>query len=90
MLDISLKSDVQDRAIVYLDGPDARIFAHLSSKLGSEERVQAAMILTGMLEKLKSDKSRVSARKAKKVMDSFPEFTGISLKEFRKLIDALS
>ncbi len=53
-----------DKAIVYLDGHDARIFNLLLYKLGSEERVQNAMILTGLLSQNAETGMRISKRQA--------------------------
>jgi hypothetical protein len=75
------------KAIVYLDGHDARIFKRLMYKLGSEERVQNAMILTGLLSRYEERSTRSTRRKAQEIKASFPELVGVSFEEFNKLLE---
>ena len=87
MLDISLRAEVPDKAIVYLDGRDARIFNHLLSKLGSEERVQNAMILTGLLSQTAETGMQISKRQANEIRASFPDLVGVSFEDFNKILE---
>jgi len=76
-----------DKAIVYLDGRDARIFNQLLFKLGSEERVQNAMILTGLLSQTAETGMQVSKRQANKIRASFPQLVGVSFEDFNKILE---
>ncbi len=53
LIDFSQNEQHPARVVVYLDGPDARVFKRLVSKLGSEESAQNAIILLGFLTKLR-------------------------------------
>jgi hypothetical protein len=74
-----------DKAIVYMDGRDARIFKQLLHRLGSEERVQNAMILTGLLSR--SDGVGVDKRQADEIKASFPELVGVSFEDFNVILE---
>ena len=76
-----------DKAIVYLDGLDARIFNQLLLKLGSEERVQNAMILTGLLSRTAKTGKQISKRQANEIRASFPELVGVSFEDFNKILE---
>lgn len=77
-------------AIVYLDGIDARIYRALSKRLGSEERVQNAFILMGLLAKLEENGDREgSEEQSRSVRENFENFVGISYTEFDELIGSL-
>lgn len=73
-----------DKAIVYMDGLDARIFKQLLYKLGSEERVQNAIILNGLLSK---SESPISLKKAGEIKASFPEYVGVTFDEFNHILE---
>ena len=74
-----------DKAIVYLDGRDARVFNQLLYKLGSEERVQNAMILTGLLSQ--TAETGISKRQSNEIKSSFPELVGVSFEDFNKMLE---
>lgn len=76
-----------DKAIVYLDGLDARVFKHLLSKLGSEERVQNAMILEGLLSQTEAKEIRLGEKQAQEIRKGFPEFVGVSYEDFTKILE---
>jgi hypothetical protein len=76
-----------DKAIAYLDGSDARIFKRLLCKLGSEERVQNAMILTGLLSQTTETGMRINKRQANETKASFSEFVGVSFEDFNKMLE---
>ncbi|MHB1868935.1 MAG: hypothetical protein ACYCPP_08315 [Nitrososphaerales archaeon] len=80
---------MRNKAIVYLDGADARIFKHLRYKLGSDERVQNAMILTGLLANRVGKSDLTSKRYAQKIKASFPELVGVSFEDFEKMLKAI-
>jgi hypothetical protein len=87
LLDVSYRSDKPDSVLIYADGSDARVLRKLISNLGSEEKAQTALILTGFLSKLEKKGGIDSAMKAKKVKENFKELVGISLPEFLKLTE---
>ena len=76
-----------DKAIAYLDGRDARIFNQLLFKLGSEERVQNAMILTGLLSQTAETGMQISKRQANEIRANFPELVGVSFEDFNKILE---
>ncbi len=84
MIDISLRSDENGKALVYLDGPDARLFKILRKRLRSDESVQNAYILEGYASKLKADGDKVKLQRVQKL---FPKIVGISYSEFLQIID---
>jgi hypothetical protein len=89
LLDVSLRSELPDKAVVYLDGLDARIFKRLLSKLGTEERVQNAMILTGLLgQKAETGIRSIRKQQVQNIKASFPELVGVSFREFSKLLES--
>jgi hypothetical protein len=88
LLDVSYRSDKPDIVRVYADGADARVLRNLISMLGSEEKAQVALILTGLLSKLEKKSGSASAVRAKKVKESFKELLGISYQEFLKTADS--
>lgn len=87
MLDISLRPELPRKAIVYLDGHDARLFKRLVKLLGSEERAQNAIILTGAL--ADSPKEGLSQDDAREIFNSFKELVGYDYEEFQKLVGEL-
>lgn len=87
MLDISRRSELPGKSIVYLDGQDARIFKKLVKALGSEERAQNAMILTGLLAGSPNDK--LSYEDKRKVIASFREIVGCDYEAFQNLVGML-
>ena len=87
MLDVSYRSDKPDSVLIYADGSDARVLRKLILNLGSEEKAQAALILTGFLSKFEKKGGIDSAFKSKKVKENFKELVGISFPEFLKLTE---
>lgn len=87
MLDISLRPELPGKAIVYLDGHDARLFKRLVKLLGSEERAQNAIILTGAL--ADSPKETLTSEDTREVLDSFKDLVGFDYEEFQKLVREL-
>ena len=87
MLDISFRSSKPGSIVVYADGVDARLMRKLKSHLGSEERVQNALILTGFITKLEKKGGAANATRAKRVRESFEELVGITFQEFQRLTD---
>lgn len=87
MLDISLRSELPDKAIVYLDGLDARIFRKLLSALQSEEKVQNAIILCGLLQAVKEMDAPPANLSEAEIEASFSEFVGITFSEFVAILE---
>jgi len=75
--------------VVYTDGVDARLMRKLISSLGSEERAQNALILTGLLSKLEKKTDAASAARAKRVRERFDELVGIPFQEFQRLTETI-
>lgn len=86
MQDVSFRAEIPDKAIVYLDGLDARVFKHLLSKLGSEERVQNAMILEGLLSQTELNGNGLGEKRTREIRKCFPEFVGVSYEDFSKIL----
>ena len=74
---------------VYADGRDARVLRRLSEILGSEERMQNALLLTGYLAKLEKKNGMASATRTKLIKDSFRELVGVSYQEYGRIVEAL-
>ena len=74
---------------MYADGVDARVIRKLISFLGSEERAQNALILTGLLSKLEKTSNAVSTARAKRVRESFEDLVGISYQDFKRLSESI-
>jgi len=89
LLDVSYGRDKPDSVVVYADGPDARIFRKLVRSLGSEERAQNALILTGAIYKLERKGGATSIIRAKRVKDGFRDLVGVTYLEYLKLVDEL-
>ena len=70
-----------------MDGLDARLFKKLVKILGSEQRAQYAIILTGALED--SPRERLSTEDAREIFNSFKELVGYDYEEFQKLVREL-
>lgn len=87
LIDISFSRQDSTRASVYLDGPDARVFKALRSKLGSDQAVQNAMILEGMLRKLQGS---ANVRKLEEIKTSFADIVGVSYSDFQKIVYSIS
>jgi hypothetical protein len=87
LLDVSFRSNKPGSILVYADGADARLLRKLLSVLGSEERVQNALILTGLLSKLEKKTGTADAVRAKKVRECFEGLVGVSFQEFQRLIE---
>lgn len=87
MLDVSTRREVPGKAIVYMDGVDARVYKNLLKKLGSEERLQNAIILSGLLTKANSS-SEFSHASVKRIKSGFNETVGISFEEFTSLVES--
>jgi len=88
LLDVSYRSDKPDSVLIYADGSDARVLRKLISNLGSEEKAQTALILTGFLSKLEKKGGVASSMRATKVKENFEELVGISFQEFLKMIES--
>jgi hypothetical protein len=73
--------------VVYADGVDARLMRRLISRLGSEERVQNALILTGFISKLEKKSGAANIARAKRVRQNFEELVGVSFQEFQRLTE---
>ena len=78
-----------EKAIVYMDGPDARIFKQLLYELGSEQRVQNAIILYGLLAHIGDGRARGSKTRASEIRASFPKVVGVSYDEFRHILESI-
>ena len=87
MLDISSRPELPGKAIVYMDGHDARIFRKLAKILGSEERAQNALIIVGLLAGYSNDK--LNPEDEHEVVSSFEEVTGYDYVSFQKLVETL-
>ncbi len=57
--------------------------------LGSEERAQNALILTGFLSKLEKKTGAESLARAKGVRESFEELVGVPYQQFQQLIETI-
>jgi len=88
LLDVSYRSDKPESVLIYADGSDARVLRKLISNLGSEEKAQIALILTGFLSKMERRGGFASSMKARKVKESFKNLVGISYTEFLRMIEA--
>jgi hypothetical protein len=75
--------------VVYADGSDARMIQRLVTILGSEERAQNALILTGFLSKLEKTSGTAAQARAKRVREKFEEIVGVSYAEFLKLAESI-
>jgi hypothetical protein len=89
MLDISFRSNKPGSIVVYADGEDARLLQKLISHLGSEEKAQNAIILSGFLSKLERKGGPASEARASRVRQKFEEMVGIPFEEFRRLIETI-
>lgn len=87
MLDISLRPELPKKALVYLDGQDARLFKNLVKILGSEERAQCAIILTGVMAEAKKDRLTTDAER--EVVKNFKELVGCDYVAFQRLVENL-
>lgn len=81
MLDISFRSELPGKILVYMDGYDARVFKRLVKTLGSEEYAQNAILLTGLLSD-SPDGTKLSPEDEHGVKASFNELVGLSYEEF--------
>ncbi|MDA4111554.1 MAG: hypothetical protein OK439_03385 [Thaumarchaeota archaeon] len=75
--------------MIYADGLDARVLRQLIEALGSEEKAQNALILTGFLSKLEKKGGTDSLARAKRVKENFREIVGISFQEYSRILEAL-
>ncbi len=89
MLDVSYRSDQPDSVLIYADGRDARVLRRLKDLLGSDEKVQNALILTGFLSKLEKKSGTATAARIKLVKDNFRELVGVSYQEYGRIVDSL-
>jgi len=89
LLDVSYRRERPDNVFVYADGNDARIIRNLVLRLGSEEKVHNALILTGALWKLERDGKVGHSTRARRVKDSFQELVGVSYREYLKIVEDL-
>ena len=76
-----------NRAIAYLDGLDARLYKALVVRLGSEDAAQNAVILVGLMEKLRKVGTTAAASEIAKLQRLFPKVVGVSYKRFDKILD---
>ena len=88
LLDIS-RAREKNRLSVYMDGADARVYRALKLKLGSEERANNAILLTGMIEKLQLRQDKYSVETIRSIKRNFNELVGISSTRFEELLDSL-
>ena len=89
MLDISFRSNKPGSIVVYADGEDARTLRKLISSLGSEERAQNALILSGFLLKLEKKGGAASTARALRVREKFEELVGMHFEEFHRLMETI-
>jgi hypothetical protein len=89
MLDISFRSNKPGSIVVYADGEDARLLRKLISRLGSEEKAQNAIILSGFLSKLERKGGPASEARASRVREKFEEMVGMPYEEFRRLMETI-
>ena len=87
MLDVSTRRDVPSKALVYMDGLDARVYTSLLKKLGSEKRLQNAIILSGLLAKVNSS-SEFGQANSRRIKSGFRKIVGISYDEFNSLVES--
>ena len=86
LLDISLRDADPNRAIAYLDGADARLYRALVVHLGSEEAAQNAVILVGLMEKLRKVGTSAASSEMAKLQRIFPKVVGVSYKHFDQIL----
>jgi hypothetical protein len=89
LLDISFRFSKPGSISVYADGADGRLLRNLISVLGSEERAQNAIILTGLLRKFERNGSPTSIARAKRVKEKFEDLVGVPYEDYWKLLDSL-
>jgi hypothetical protein len=65
------------------------VLRRLKEVLGSEEKVQNALILTGFLSKLEKKSGSVAAARIKVVKDSFRDLVGVSYQEYCRIVESL-
>lgn len=87
MIDISIRKENANRAIAYFDGADARVYRTLVSRLGSEDAAQNAVILVGLLAKLRKLETRKAAEEIDRIQRLFPKLVGVSYKKFDAILD---
>ena len=81
-----MRKDHPGKAYAYLDGQDARVFKLLKEKLGSEESVQNAIILEGVIRKLSREGRRVETKRIERM---FPSLVGISYAKVQKIVTSM-
>ena len=86
LLDISFDRRNTGKALAYLDGSDARLFKALRARLGSDEKVQNALILTGILHVL--DKS-LNRNEIGRIRNGFRKIVGMTYPEFEEFVDSI-
>lgn len=82
-----MREDLPGKAIVYMDGQDARFFKKLARVLRSEEKAQYAMIFTGLF--ARSPREKMSPENEREVMATFKEIVGCDYGAFQKLVETL-
>jgi hypothetical protein len=82
LIDISIDKGDSTKAYAYLDGPDARLFQKLRARIGSDESVQAAIILQGLISKLERSGQRDRAEEIKELL---PQIVGLSYTELETI-----
>ena len=91
LLEVFLSENKNDPSVVaYFDGSDARLYKALNEKLGSEVKVQNALILLGLMKKLSELNTSESYDGIAKSREIFPEYVGISYDEFGRILDSYS
>ncbi len=89
MIDISARKENPNRAIAYFDGRDARVYKALVSRLGSEDAAQNAIILVGLMAKLKKLGSRKASDEVETIQKLFPKHVGVSYRRFVSMLDEI-
>lgn len=82
-----MKKENPDRAIAYFDGRDARVYKALVSRLRSEEAAQNAIILVGLMAKLKKLDSCRASEEVERIQKLFPKHVGVSYRKFVLMLD---
>lgn len=86
MMDISVRRDAKDKAFVYLDGPDARLFNALEYRLGSDDLAQNAIILEGLISKWRAAGNKAQITRTQKI---FPKIVGVTYSEVQRIVSSM-
>ena len=71
----------------YMDGRDALLFHSMVKKLGSEERVQNAFILLGVISKEEKKISSDALKRAERAKSLFPDCVGVTFDTFKVMLE---